>query len=473
MEPPSSESSTSGVPTATRVCGVGAGYVGGTTIPIIAKFCPHITCTVVDIDEPRINAWNSETLPIYEPRLQEVVEKVRGKNLFFTSKGLSKGIKEAHVIFIAVNTGTKSYGYGAGSAYDLTAWEAVARSIAKHATEERNYVIVEKSTVPVKTAEQVKRILDASKASPKTHFVVLSNPEFLAEGSAVFNLEEPDRVLIGGGTGEDAWATQQLADLYANWVPREKIITTNLWSAELGKLAANAFLAQRISSVNALSAVCEATGAEIEEVATIVGSDQRLGNKFLKTSVGWGGSCFKKDLNGLIYLCESENLPEVAAYFQQVIALNEYQKQRFCNRILKQMFNTVRRKRIVLLGFAFKKDTGDTRESPAIDVCRFLVKEGADLHVYDPKVPAEEIKEMFPSVKIATDPYVAAQEAHALVLLTEWDEFKTYDYHKLYASMMRPAFVFDGRNILNRDALNKIGFLTFAVGSRSEWEKGN
>eukprot|EP01087_Luapelamoeba_hula_P010722 TRINITY_DN284_c0_g1_i1.p1 TRINITY_DN284_c0_g1~~TRINITY_DN284_c0_g1_i1.p1 ORF type:complete len:464 (+),score=86.38 TRINITY_DN284_c0_g1_i1:102-1493(+) len=456
---------------ATKVCCVGAGYVGGTTMPIIAKFCPDVTCTVVDIDEPRINAWNSETLPIYEPRLHDVVEATRGKNLFFTSKQLAKGIKEAHLIFIAVNTGTKSYGYGAGSAYDLTAWEAVARSIATHATEEREYIIVEKSTVPVSTAEQVRRILDASKKSRNTRFQVLSNPEFLAEGSAVFNLEEPDRVLIGGlTTPEGVAAVNILADLYAHWVPRERIITTNLWSAELGKLAANAFLAQRISSVNALSAVCEATGAEIEDISRILGTDVRLGSKFLKTSVGWGGSCFKKDLNGLIYLCESEHLPEVASYFQQVIDMNEYQKQRFCNRILKQMFNTVRRKKIVILGFAFKKDTGDTRESPAIDVCNFLVKEGADLHVYDPKVPAQEIREMFPTVKIATDPYAAAADAHALVLCTEWDEFIHYDYNKMYDSMMRPAFVFDGRNILSRAKLNEIGFLTFAVGSRSETE---
>jgi len=451
----------------TRVACVGAGYVGGTTMPIIAKFCPDITCTVVDIDEPRIAAWNSENLPIYEPNLQEIVEAYRGKNLFFTSKYLDKGIREAQVIFIAVNTGTKSYGYGAGSAYDMTAWEAVARSIAKHATEEREYIIVEKSTVPVKTAEQVQRILDAAKLSPKTSFEVVSNPEFLAEGSAVKDLEEPDRVLIGGGER----ACSIVSSIYEHWIPKEKIITTNLWSSELAKLAANAILAQRISSINALSAICEATGADIEEVATVVGTDKRVGSRFLKTSVGWGGSCFKKDLNGLIYLCESEHLYEVADYFKQVIIINEYQKQRFCNRILTQMFNTVRRKRIVLLGFAFKKDTGDTRESPAIDVAQFLTKEGADLRIYDPKVPHQEIKHEFPNAVPETDPFEAAKGAHALVLLTEWDEFLGYDYQKFFDVMLRPAFIFDGRNILNHAALKKIGFEVFAVGKRSLHEK--
>jgi len=450
---------------------VGAGYVGGTTMPIIAKHCPDLVSTVVDIDEDRINRWNSPDLPIYEPDLQEIVEGYRGKTLFFTSKELPKAIREADIIFIAVNTGTKEYGYGKGEAYDLTAVEAVARSIAKHACEERDYVVVEKSTVPVRTADCVRRILEASK-NPKTHLEVVSNPEFLAEGSAVFNLEKPDRVLIGGNkTATGIRAVRMVASIYEYWIPKNQIITTNLWSSELAKLAANAFLAQRISSVNALSAVCEATGAEIDDVCHVVGTDARLGSKFLKTSVGWGGSCFKKDLNGLIYLCENYHLYEVAEYFRQVIKINEYQKTRFGQRILKQMFGTVRRKKILLLGFAFKKDTGDTRESPAIDVCRFLTEEGADLHVYDPKVLAKDIKDLFPNVTPVMDPYEGARGSHALVLLTEWDEFKTFDYVRIFDSMQKPAFMFDGRNILDHALLKKLGYLVYAVGERSEYEQ--
>jgi len=454
-----------------KVACVGAGYVGGSTMPIIAAHCPDLTVTVVDIDEKRINAWNSGQLPIYEPGLDKIVAERINKNLFFTTKDLPRALREADVIFIAVNTGTKDYGYGAGSAYDLTSWEAVSRSIAKHATEERLYVIVEKSTVPVRTAEQVRRILDASKA-PGASFEVVSNPEFLAEGSAVRNLEEPDRVLIGGIESESGKiAVDMVAEIYAHWIEVPRIITTNLWSSELAKLAANAFLAQRLSTVNALSAVCEATGAKIDEVTRVVGSDTRIGPTFLKTSVGWGGSCFKKDLNGLIYLCENYHLKEVAEYFRQVIAINEYQKDRFSRRILRQMFGTVRRKKILILGYAFKKDTGDTRESPAIDVCRFLTNEGADLHVYDPKVQPEEITELFPKVVIETDPYNGAKGAHALVVLTEWDEFKTYDYQKLHDSMQRPAFLFDGRNILQHEKLATIGYQVYAVGEKGPLEQ--
>jgi len=462
----------SAVNTVKRVVCVGAGYVGGSTMPIIASHAPDLTVTIVDIDEKRINEWNSgESLPIYEPGLEEIVRAHINKNLFFTTRDLPKAIKEADVIFIAVNTGTKEYGHGAGSAYDLTSWEAVSRSIAKYATEERFYVIVEKSTVPVRTAEQVRRILDASKA-PGVSFEVVSNPEFLAEGSAVRNLEEPDRVLIGGlETEEGKRATEMVAEIYAHWIQRSRIITTNLWSSELAKLAANAFLAQRLSTVNALSAVCEATGAKIDEVTRVVGTDTRIGSTFLKTSVGWGGSCFKKDINGLVYLCENYHLTEVAEYFRQVIAMNEYQKERFARRILKQMFGTVRRKKILLLGYAFKKDTGDTRESPAIDVCRFLTNEGADVHIYDPKVPHEEIKELFPKAVTVTDVQEGAKAAHAIVVLTEWDEFKTYDYAQLYAAMYRPAFLFDGRNILDHTALTKIGFQVYAVGERGPLEE--
>eukprot|EP00005_Dracoamoeba_jomungandri_P006410 CAMPEP_0174260832 /NCGR_PEP_ID=MMETSP0439-20130205/10673_1 /TAXON_ID=0 /ORGANISM="Stereomyxa ramosa, Strain Chinc5" /LENGTH=443 /DNA_ID=CAMNT_0015345171 /DNA_START=46 /DNA_END=1377 /DNA_ORIENTATION=+ len=439
-------------------------------MPVMAKFCPEINITVVDIDEEKIAAWNSDNLPIYEPGLQEIVTEQRGKNLFFTSAELEKTIKEAEVIFIAVNTGTKSYGYGSGSAYDLTSYEAVARSIAKCATEERSYVVVEKSTVPVRTAEEVRRVLNASKRNPKIQFEVVSNPEFLAEGTAVKDLVSPDRVLIGGGESkEGAEAAQKVVSLYSHWVPEDQILTTNVWTSELSKLAANAFLAQRISTVNALSAVCEETGANIDDVSRVVGRDSRVGSKYLKTSVGWGGSCFKKDLNGLIYLCDGCHLHEVAEYFRQVIKLNEYQKKRFCQRILREMFNTIRRKKIVLLGFAFKKNTGDTRESPAIDVCEFLVGEGADVYVYDPKVSHEEIKGMFPTVTCADVAQEALVGAHAILLLTEWDEFLEYDYEAIFETMERPAFVFDGRNILDQKRLRDIGYLAFSVGTKSDY----
>ncbi|KAL6069176.1 UDP-glucose 6-dehydrogenase [Balamuthia mandrillaris] len=457
-----------------RVCCIGAGYVGGTTAPILAQKCSDCRVSVVDIDQERINAWNSPTLPIYEPRLQEIVEEVRGKNLFFTCEHREQEIREAEVIFIAVNTGTKEFGYGAGRAYDLTAWEAVARSIARSADQERLYIIVEKSTVPVCTAEHVRSILYASRKSTKTEFQVISNPEFLAEGSAVLNLTDPDRVLIGGdaSTENGRYAIERVSWLYEHWIPKAKILTTNLWSSELAKLAANAFLAQRISSINALSAVCEATGADIDEVAHVVGTDTRVGPKFLKTSVGWGGSCFKKDLNGLIYLCENFHLHEAAEYFRQVIHMNEYQKRRFGERILKHMFGTLRRKKIVVLGFAFKKDTGDIRESPAIDICRFLSEEGASLYIYDPKVLETDIKALFPSCVVVDNDspshaIEATKDAHAIVVCTEWDEFKTYDYGQIYEGMKKPAFMFDGRNILDQAALKEIGFHSFAIGKRS------
>eukprot|EP01089_Gocevia_fonbrunei_P015992 TRINITY_DN484_c0_g1_i1.p1 TRINITY_DN484_c0_g1~~TRINITY_DN484_c0_g1_i1.p1 ORF type:complete len:464 (-),score=124.87 TRINITY_DN484_c0_g1_i1:55-1446(-) len=454
----------------TRIVCVGAGYVGGSTMPIVAEHCSDITVTVVDLNKERIDAWNSSSLPIYEPDLQPIVEAYRGKNLFFTTDTNTE-IQKADLIFIAVNTGTKEYGFGAGSAYDLGAWESVARGIAKSANLSKTYVIVEKSTVPVKTAEKVKEILEACKVNPETHYEVISNPEFLAEGTAVLNLEKPDRVLIGGlqtETGKDAVA--RLASVYAHWVPQERIITTNLWSSELSKLAANAFLSQRISSVNSLSAICEATGADIEEVAHVIGKDDRVGSRFLKTSVGWGGSCFKKDLLGLIYLCETCHLPEVAEYWRQVIAMNEYQKERFCRRIVQQMFGTITRKKILLLGFAFKKNTGDTRESAAIDICKFLTAERADLHVYDPKVPHDEIKGMFPMVTCTDDPIKTAEGAHAIVVATEWDEFVGYDYEAIHKNMLKPAFLFDGRNILDHTKLSKIGFHVYAVGQRSVHE---
>jgi UDPglucose 6-dehydrogenase len=434
---------------------------------MIAKKAPHIRVTVVDMNQPRIDAWNSDTLPIYEPGLDEVVNEARGRNLFF-STAVADEINAADIIFVAVNTPTKTYGVGAGRAADLRFIESVARTIAEVATTGK--IIVEKSTIPVKTAETIKKILAANTRG--LEFQVLSNPEFLAEGTAVVDLENPDRVLIGGEkTPGGSEAVQTLVDVYANWVPREQIITTNLWSSELSKLVANAFLAQRISSINSISALCEATDADIDEVANAIGHDSRIGPKFLKASVGFGGSCFQKDILNLVYLCESFGLPEVSAYWQSVVAMNDWQKSRFANRIVKALFNTVAGKRIAILGFAFKKDTNDTRETAAIAVCQDLLEERAEVVVYDPKVPAEQIRLDVlgpdgenPRLHVAESAAAAAKGAHAVAILTEWDEFKAIDYQGIFDAMPKPAFLFDGRNLLDHDALRAIGFNVAAIG---------
>ena len=434
---------------------------------MIADKAPNITVTVVDMNEARIAAWQSDTLPIYEPGLDAVVQRSLGRNLFF-STDVAKGINDADIIFVAVNTLTKTYGIGAGRAADLRYIESVARTIAEVATS--NKIIVEKSTIPVKTAEAIQSIL-ASNSRGLT-FQVLSNPEFLAEGTAVVDLETPDRVLIGGErTPAGEAAIEALASVYANWVPRDRIIMTNLWSSELSKLVANAFLAQRISSINSISALCEATGADVDEVARAIGKDSRIGPKFLKSSVGFGGSCFQKDILNLVYLCEHFGLPEVAAYWEGVVKMNDWQKHRFAGRIVRTLFNTVSDKRIAVLGFAFKKDTNDTRETPAISVCRDLLEEHANVVVYDPKVPAEQIKTDVlgkgaenARLSIATSAEEAAKGAHVLAIVTEWDEFKTLNFAKLYASMPKPAYVFDGRNILDLAALREIGFTAFGIG---------
>lgn len=434
---------------------------------MIALKCPDITVTVVDMNAARIAAWNSGTLPIFEPGLDEVVNQARGKNLFF-STDVSGQIKQADIIFVAVNTPTKTYGVGAGRAADLRYIESVARTIAEHA--ESGKIIVEKSTIPVKTADAIKTILAANSKGLK--FAVLSNPEFLAEGTAVKDLTNPDRVLIGGErTAEGEQAMETLASVYRRWVSRDRIITTNLWSSELSKLVANAFLAQRISSINSISALCEATGADVDEVANAIGKDSRIGPKFLKSSVGFGGSCFQKDILNLTYLCESFGLPEVAAYWTSVVGINDWQKRRFAARIVKDLFNTVADKKIAVLGFAFKKDTNDTRESAAINICRDLLAEHAKVSVYDPKVPADEIKADTlgkglenPRFSIAKDAYEACAGAHAVAIVTEWDEFKTLDYAKIYAGMPKPAFLFDGRNIVDLAALRKLGFKASGIG---------
>jgi UDPglucose 6-dehydrogenase len=434
---------------------------------VIAQKAPDIRVTVVDMNAARIAAWNSDRLPVYEPGLDAVVKECRGRNLFFSTE-VAAEIDAADIIFVAVNTPTKNYGVGAGRAADLRYIESVARTIAEVATGPK--IIVEKSTIPVKTAEAIQTILGANTRGLK--FEVLSNPEFLAEGTAIADLNNPDRVLIGGERtpGGEA-AIEKLASVYGRWVPRERIITTNLWSSELSKLVANAFLAQRISSINSISALCEATGADVDEVANAIGKDSRIGPKFLKASVGFGGSCFQKDILNLVYLCQHFGLPEVAGYWEAVVKMNDWQKQRFAGRIVKALFNTVADKRIAILGFAFKKDTNDTRESAAISVCRDLLAEHANVVVYDPKVPSDEIVrdvlgagQSNPRLTIAKSAAEAAQGAHAVAIVTEWDEFKTLDYAKIYEGMMKPAFLFDGRNITDLARLREIGFRASGIG---------
>lgn len=450
-----------------KICCIGAGYVGGPTMAMIALKAPDIDVRVVDMNAARIAAWNSDKLPVYEPGLDDIVRQARGRNLHF-STDVRGAISESDIIFVAVNTPTKTYGVGSGRAADLRFIESVARTIAEVATTPK--IIVEKSTIPVKTAETIKDILAANANGVK--FEVLSNPEFLAEGTAVADLHQPDRVLIGGERtpGGEA-AVETLAQVYGRWVPRDRIITTNLWSSELSKLVANAFLAQRISSINSISALCEATGADVDEVANAIGKDSRIGPKFLKASVGFGGSCFQKDILNLVYLCEHFSLPEVAAYWESVVKMNDWQKRRFATKIVKGLFNSVAEKKIAVLGFAFKKDTNDTRESAAISVCRDLLAEHARVTVYDPKVPHDEIRRDVTSngsdgsrLTIASNPYEAADGAHALAIVTEWDEFKRIDYRRVFESMSKPAFIYDGRNILDLNALREIGFRAYGVG---------
>jgi UDPglucose 6-dehydrogenase len=466
----SSAESVQQYPAAPKICCLGAGYVGGPTMAVMAMKAPDIKVTVTDLNERRIAAWNSANLPIYEPGLQEVVEEARGRNLFF-STDIDAAIRECTIIFVSVATPTKTSGIGAGEAADLTYWELAARRIAAvcNAMDEKMpKIIVEKSTVPVKTADAMASVMAASCSGQD--FQVLSNPEFLAEGTAIRDLFDPDRVLIGGPTTPQGNAAVQcLADVYRRWVPTKQVLTTNLWSAELSKLTANAFLAQRISSINSISALCEATGANVAEVSHAIGVDTRIGPKFLKSSVGFGGSCFQKDILNLVYLCRSFGLPEVAEYWHQVILMNDWQKKRFAQNMVSSMYNTVSGKKIAILGFAFKKDTGDTRETPAIDVCNMLLAEKASIAIYDPKVSREQIyldlgKEAMEKIEIDEDAYVACAGAHAIAILTEWDEFKTLDLQKVYDSMQKPAFIFDGRDIIDMAKAKAIGFQCWAVG---------
>ena len=460
----------------TKICCIGAGYVGGPTMAVIAQKCPHIQVTVVDLNEQRIADWNDpnpENIPIYEPGLSEIVAEARGRNLFFSTE-VDKAIDEAQMIFISVNTPTKTYGKGKGMAADLKYIELCARQIARVA--KQNKIVVEKSTLPVRTAEAIKSILDNT--GNGVQFQILSNPEFLAEGTAVTDLLNPDRILIGGDTtpeGEEA--INSLVEVYSNWVSRDRILTTNVWSSELSKLTANAFLAQRISSINAMSELCEKTGADVNEVAKAIGMDSRIGPKFLKASVGFGGSCFQKDILNLVYIAKSYGLNEVADYWEQVIIMNDHQKRRFSNKIVQTLYNTVADKKITFLGWAFKKDTNDTRESAAIYVADDLINEQANISVYDPKVSENKMlndlnyletranEENVKALNVFDNAYEACKDAHAIAILTEWDEFTTYDWKKIYDSMHKPAFVFDGRNILNSKELESIGFVYNGIGS--------
>ena len=462
----------------TSICCIGAGYVGGPTMAIIAQKCPNIKVTVVDLNVERIAAWNDEdvnNIPIYEPGLSDLVAEARGRNLFFSTE-VEKAIDEAQMIFISVNTPTKTYGLGKGMAADLKYIELCARQIATVAKE--NKIVVEKSTLPVRTAEAVKNILDNT--GNGVQFQILSNPEFLAEGTAVQDLLHPDRVLIGGDATNGQEAIDALVEVYANWVPKEKILTTNLWSSELSKLTANAFLAQRVSSINAMSELCEKTGADINELSKAIGMDSRIGPKFLKASVGFGGSCFQKDILNLVYIAKTYGLNEVADYWEQVVIMNDHQKRRFSNNIVQTLYNTVSGKKIAFLGWAFKKDTNDTRESAAINVSDFLLNEQANIAVYDPRVKEKQIindliylksrslDDIKKGVIVYDDPYEVCKDAHAIAILTEWDEFAAYDWQKIYDNMQKPAFVFDGRNILDAKKMTTIGFVFNAIGGANE-----
>ncbi len=464
---------------------IGAGYVGGPTMAVIAQKCPEIQVTVVDINPQRIADWNDDDLdklPIYEPGLKEVVAEARNRNLFF-STDIEEAIRKADMIFISVNTPTKTYGKGKGMAADLKFIELCARQIAKVATNDK--IIVEKSTLPVRTAQAIKSILH--NVGNGISFQILSNPEFLAEGTAIDDLHHADRVLIGGDihTAEGREAVEALTDIYAHWLPRERILQTNIWSSELSKLTANAFLAQRVSSINAISELCEKTGADVDEVAHAIGTDSRIGPKFLKTSVGFGGSCFQKDILNLVYICRTLGIQKVADYWEQVIIMNDHQKQRFADNIISTLYNTVTDKKIAFLGWAFKKDTNDTRETAAMYVASILLQDHAEIHIYDPKVQKQQIfsdllyltemkhhdlsdEDLNKRVFVYDDPYQAMNQAHAVAVLTEWDVFIDYDWEKVYHNMQKPAFIFDGRNILNAQKLTKTGFEVYQIGKSTQ-----
>ena len=461
-----------------KICCIGAGYVGGPTMAVIAENCPEIKVTLVDVDAKRIDNWNSEdltNLPVYEPGLSQIIMKNRNKNLFFTTN-LKEAISEADIIFISVNTPTKTKGLGAGYASDLKWVESSARTVAEFA--EGHTIIVEKSTVPVRTAELIKRILSSSISQTNEYasktFSVLSSPEFLAEGTAIKDLENPDRVLIGG---EDENAIQQLSLLYQKWISKNKIFITNLWSSELSKLTANAFLAQRISSINAMSALCEPTGADIKEVAKAIGADSRIGEKFLNAGPGFGGSCFQKDLLNMIYLCRYYGLEEVANYWEQVILLNEWQKKRISKLIIETFFGTVSNKKLAILGFSFKSNTNDTRESPAITIAKDLLENGADLCIHDPQVSESQIanslfgdnidknkKSFEGNWSYTKELNLAFKDADAIIILTEWQDYLKINWELMSSLMRRPSWIFDTRGIIDERRLEGANLNFWKIG---------
>ena len=459
-----------------NVCCIGAGYVGGPTMAVIALKCPHINVIVVDDNKEKIDSWNGnlDNLPVYEPGLKKIIKKVRGKNLFF-SKNIDLAITNSEIIFMAVNTPTKKEGIGAGMAANLVHVERCAKRIARVSNKDK--IVVEKSTLPVRTAEKIKEILFSN--NKKNNFEVLSNPEFLAEGTAIQDLYKSDRVLIGGDStinGEKAVRT--LVEIYLNWIPREKILTTNVWSSELSKLASNAMLAQRISSINSLSALCQKSGADIGEVAKAIGMDHRIGPKFLKASVGFGGSCFKKDILNLVYLSQYYGLDEVAEYWIQVIKINEYQKRRFCTKIIDSFNGKIINKKITILGWAFKKNTNDSRESASIYVAKNLLKNGAKINIYDPmvnndlifndlmdslkelEINKDEFQKISKNFNIHNNHYDALFNCDAIAILTEWEEFKNYNWNKIIEKSEFKPVIFDGRNILKEKKIKtKINFI--------------
>ena len=469
-----------------NICCIGAGYVGGPTMAVIADRCPNIQIEVVDLNEDRIKSWNSNDmskLPIYEPGLANIVERCRGKNLHFSNK-IEEKIKNADMVFISVNTPTKTSGLGAGKASDLKWVEACARQVANFSS--GHTIVIEKSTLPVRTAEVIKSILKASNNTSRTSkekltFDVLSNPEFLSEGTAINDLENPDRVLIGGESQE---AIEILSSIYKKWVPEEKILKTNIWSSELAKLTANAFLAQRISSINSISAICEATGADVREVSRAIGSDSRIGSKFLDSGPGFGGSCFKKDILNLVYLCEHFGLKEVADFWESVVTLNKWHQHRISNLVIKKLFGTLANKKILILGFAFKANTNDTRESAAIQICKDLLDEGADLYIHDPKVSRQQIeidlgirqtslgeenkmksKNISKGNWFSVDNHLEAFEnVDAVLILTEWSIYKDINWNNIANKMRKPGWVFDARSITLKETIKKAGLNAWRLG---------
>ena len=463
-----------------NICCIGAGYVGGPTMAVIANHCPNIQINVVDLNEQKINAWNNldlSNLPVYEPGLDAIILKCRNKNLHFSTE-VNKCISNADVVFLSVNTPTKTKGHGAGKASDLKWIEASARQVATYS--KGHTIVVEKSTIPVRTAETIKTILNAAQLDIKQGdkqktFSVISNPEFLAEGTAIKNLENPDRVLIGGDNQD---AIEALANLYEIWVDSKKIIRTNLWSSELSKLTANAFLAQRISSINSIAALCESTGADIEEVSQAIGTDTRIGSKFLRSGPGFGGSCFQKDILNLVYLCGHYGLHQISDYWHQVVELNKWQQDRIAEKVVENLFGTVTDKRIAIFGFAFKADTNDTRESPAIRICNDLLEDGAQLAIYDPKVSPEQIKkdlkieEKFSEKDLLNKHFecsqsciLAASGSDAILILTEWEEFKHINWNKLASVMRKPSWLFDTRRCANSNAAKASGMKVWTLGT--------